>query len=102
MDDYYEYKIRPKVEIGNINDITELYQTDFDNGPYRITKSGTYKLMEDIVFNFNFKDSEDVDSVLEDDSWWPTSDQANDYPGSGDTNGAYDIFFFVFLFFFEK
>ena len=35
-----------------------LYQTHFIGGTYRITKSGTYKIMGDIVFDFNKNDKD--------------------------------------------
>lgn len=35
----------------NKNAVVELYQKDFENGPYVITQSGKYILMEDIVFD---------------------------------------------------
>ena len=30
----------------------ELYQSDFEDGTYRIPTPGTYKIMEDIMFDF--------------------------------------------------
>ena len=45
---------------GDLRDINivELHQSDFTKGTYRITKSGTYKIMEDIQFDFkpNYED----------------------------------------------
>ena len=65
-------------------DVYELYQSDFESGTYRIKKSGTYKIMEDIVFDFNAGDLNDPSGGT---SWWPTVDQADQYPGAGTTRG---------------
>ena len=42
-----------KQEILQQDTIIHLKQSDFDKGTYRILKSGTYIIDEDIVFNFN-------------------------------------------------
>ena len=43
----------------NTKQITELYNSDFANGPVYLTNPGVYKLMEDIEFNpfQNFTDN---------------------------------------------
>lgn len=42
-----------EVETGSLSDVFELYQSDFDEGTYRIQTAGYYKIMENIEFNFN-------------------------------------------------
>lgn len=39
------------VQLSNVSTVTEIYQKDFENGPYVITKPGKYVIMEDIEFN---------------------------------------------------
>ena len=75
-----------EVDTGSIDDVHELYQSDFEDGTYRIQKSGTYVIMEDIVFDFNAGDLDDPSSG---DSWWPTADQIDQYPGAGTTRGLF-------------
>ena len=53
-----------------------LYQTDFGQGTYRITESGTYIMMEDITFDFN------RGLGNEDGGWVPQHDQSVIYPGA--------------------
>ena len=61
-------------DTSSITDLYELYQSDFERGTYRIQKSGTYKIMEDITFDFN---AGDMNSPNEGEmQWWPTSDQS--------------------------
>ena len=43
-------------DTSSMDDVYELYQSDFVDGTYRIKKSGTYKIMEDIEFDFNAGD----------------------------------------------
>ena len=50
--------------MSSIGDFHELYQSDFVSGTFRIQKSGTYQIMEDIVFDFE-----------NDNDWWPSSEQ---------------------------
>merc|ERR1719361_1728224 len=74
----------------SVDDVVELWQSDFEEGTYRIETSGTYKIMEDIVFDFNAGDLYDPNSGT---SWWPTSDQVDDYPGAGSTRDIYYLGF---------
>lgn len=57
-----------------------LRQSDFDNGTYRITKSGYYVLSEDIKFNPNPSVWDEKTSSLSGDDWMPRSDQMGVYP----------------------
>ena len=43
-------------EESSIRDVYELWQSDFEEGTYRIQRAGTYKIMEDIEFDFNAGD----------------------------------------------
>ena len=61
-----------ETDTSSIADVYELYQSDFEAGTYRITKKGTYKIMEDIEFDFNSGDLDDPNT----DGWWPTSEQS--------------------------
>ena len=88
--------------------IVYLYNSDFKDGTYRIKESGTYIIMEDIIFNFNppsddemtdidnfSPNSIDVDELY----WFPTKDQANpitgEYSGLYTYSGAYTLGFFA-------
>lgn len=83
-----------ELEYDNTNTVYELYQKDFDKGPYRITKSGTYKIMENIVFDFNApKDRKN--GAFDVGSWWPTTDQSDEYDGAGSYTGSYCLGFFA-------
>ena len=73
------------IEEAVMPEVVKLYQSDFDSGTYRITRSATYQIMEDIVFDFNAGDVNDPNSG--DLQWWPTSDQADVYEGTGSTRG---------------
>ena len=80
----YERNQQPEEEdTSSVNDVYELHQSDFDDGTYRITKSGTYKIMEDITFDFNAGNLEDPNTGM---SWWPQEEQ-DEYPGAGTTRG---------------
>ena len=81
-------------DTGSMDDVHELYQSDFEDGTYRIKMSGTYKIMEDIEFDFNSGDLDDPNSGR---SWWPTSDQSDEYPGAGTTRGTVDSVFLCSL-----
>jgi len=72
------------VDSGDIDDLYELYQSDFEEGTYRIQKSGTYRIMEDIEFNFNSAND-----------WWPTTEQIDQYPGAGTSRDEYFMGFFA-------
>ena len=87
--------------------IVYLYNNDFEQGTYRIKESGTYIIMEDIVFNFNAPSDDemamdgfspnsiDVDELY----WYPTHEQSDkrtgDYPGLYDYEGAWSLGFFA-------
>ena len=88
-------------EQGSMDDVYYLYQKDFVEGTYRITKSGTYVIMEDITFDFNAGTSN------EDGAWLPHLDQIDEYPGAAQYRDPYfmgffagkflvDVFFFCF------
>ena len=83
-----------EVDTGKITDVHELWQKDFEDGTYRIQRSGTYKVMEDIVFDFNAGDLNDPSAGS---SWWPTSDQIDEYPGAGTTRGLWCVHFVKML-----
>ena len=58
-------------------DVTYLYNADFERGTYRITEGGTYVVMEDIKLDFN-NDLDDPNCVG---AYYPGSDQVDMYPG---------------------
>merc|ERR1719361_3414005 len=74
----------------SVDDVVELWQSDFEEGTYRIETSGTYKIMEDIVFDFNAGDLSNPNDGI---SWWPSSDQVDKYPGAGSTRDIYYLGF---------
>ena len=76
--DYEEQHAPEEEDTSSIDDVHELYQSDFESGTYRIQKSGTYKIMEDIVFDFN---AGDVMNPSAGTSWWPQEEQSDLYPG---------------------
>ena len=82
---FFVQKKEAEDEGGSISDIIELFQSDFEDGTFRIQQSGTYKIMEDIVFDFNAGDLDDPNVGT---SWWPTSDQQAEYPGAAATRGS--------------
>ena len=71
-------------ESGSISDVIELFQSDFEDGTYRIQRSGTYKIMEDITFDFNAGDLDDPNDGA---GWWPSEDQVDRYEGAGSNKG---------------
>ena len=77
-------------DTSSIDDLYELDQSDFMNGTYRIQQSGTYKIMEDIIFDFN---AGDLEYPNEGKSWWPMADQWREYPGTGQTRDNYVLGF---------
>ena len=79
-------------EVGFVDDVHELWQSDFVDGTYRITESGTYVVMEDITFDFNAGDWERPN---EGSSWWPTADQMDQYPGAGGWRDEYFMGFWA-------
>jgi len=72
--------------------VIELYQRDFESGTYRITESGTYVVMEDIIFDFNAGDVEDPNAEW---AWWPLPEQSDEYNGAGSTRDEYYMGFFA-------
>jgi len=87
-------------ELNSVNDQYELYQKDFLYGTYRITKSGTYTIMEDIIFNFNAPDNfiagETSPNGIDTYAWWPNPSTQHDiYIGSGEYHGPYFLGFFA-------
>ena len=68
----------------------ELWQSDFEDGTYRIRQSGTYKIMEDIVFDFNAGDTADPSAGT---AWWPQKEQIDEYPGVCFVAHFYDLVF---------
>lgn len=71
-------------------DITMLYQDDFEKGTYRITESGTYMVMEDIILNFNpAPENSESPNSYDDNWWWPTEEQEDEYPGAQQARDAY-------------
>ena len=79
-------------ESDSISDIIELFQSDFEDGTFRIQQSGTYKIMEDIVFDFNAGDLNDPNDGV---GWWPRSDQVDEYEGAGTSRGMAFSRYFV-------
>ena len=80
-----------RIAIPSSEIVTELYQSDFESGTYRIKVSGLYKIMEDIVFDFNA----DYDSPNSAEAWWPHEDQSDIYPGAGDYHDPYFLGFWA-------
>ena len=71
--------------------IYRLHQKDFNDGTYRITNPGYYKIMEDITFDFK----SNYDSPNSEGAWFPTVDQISEYPGAGQARDAYYYGFFA-------
>ena len=69
----------------------EEEETDFEYRTYRIRKSGTYKTMEGIVFDFNPNE----ESPQEDGAYLPLASQSDDYPGADSYKDAYSSGFFA-------
>ena len=52
--------------------------------------------MEDIVFDFNAQDIYDDNiDLFGPDTWWPSSEQSDDYPGAGEGSGPFFLGFFA-------
>lgn len=66
--------------IDKLNNIKYLYQRDFSEGTYRITKPGKYKLYENIVFHPNANNG-----------FKPRNDQSNKYPRGGYVLGFFAV-----------
>merc|ERR1719283_457884 len=79
--------------IGFVDDVVELYQKDFAKGTYRIRQSGTYRIMEDIEFDFNAGDLEAPNAGEK--QWWPMAEQSEQYPGAGTQRDEYFMGFFA-------
>ena len=57
----------------------ELYQKDFNDGTYRILQPGYYKIMEDIIFDFNAPDgwdgiNDNLETYNDLHDWYPSED----------------------------
>ena len=72
--------------------IIYLYQSDFEHGTYRIRESGTYIVMEDIIFDFN---AGDINDPLHPDAWWPKGNQHKIYPGAKQYRDPYFLGFWA-------
>merc|ERR1719283_761063 len=79
--------------IGFVDDVVELYQKDFAKGTYRIRQSGTYRIMEDIEFDFNAGDLSAPNAGEK--QWWPMAEQSELYPGAGAQRDEYFMGFFA-------
>merc|ERR1719447_843036 len=88
---YTEFHTESVGDSDVVDGVVTLYQSDFEWGTYRIQKSGTYVLMEDITFDFNAGDLEHPNDG--DMQWWPRSDQIDQYPGAGTTEDEYYLGF---------
>ena len=88
------------------SNVVRLRQNDFLDGTYRIVKSGTYVITEDIAFDFNgpsalemAQDFFSPNSIDGDElHWFPTHSQAvrdGDYPGLFNYEGAFSLGFFA-------
>jgi len=76
--------------------IYQIYAEDFRRGTYRITRSGTYLIMEDIELNFNAPpEGSESPNNYEENYWWPTEEQTDEYPGAMGTRDAYFLGFFA-------
>ena len=78
----------------------ELYQSDFEEGTYRITTPGTYVIMEDIVFDFNAPDGwkdGGLDGYNGKDHWFPKEEHnvEEKYPGAYDLYNPYFMGFYA-------
>jgi len=74
------------------DNVVELTQQDFVKGTYRITRSGTYKVMEDIAFDFQAGNVKNPNAA---NSWFPKKVQQKSYPGAGGTRDEYHLGFFA-------
>ena len=90
-------KKKKKVEVTKTseNNIVELYQKDFEEGTYRIKEPGYYKIMEDIVFDFNNIDKETEEYNNPTDGWFPLDSQQDKYPGAGQYRDNFFLGFFA-------
>ena len=106
FDPAYDVHDEPPLD-GRDTNIVYLYNSDFEHGTYRIKESGTYVLMEDIIFNFNAPSDDemndenfspnsiDVDELY----WFPTKEQADpvtgSHPGLYSYSGPFTLGFFA-------
>jgi len=97
---------KPQVTDNRDTNIVYLYNADFLTGTYRIFESGTYIVMEDLVFNFNAPSQAEVDSEMfspnsvdvDELYWYPSTAQAavdGPYPGLYRYEGPYSLGFFA-------
>ena len=68
--------------------VTQLYPSDFESDTYRIKTSGIYKIMKDMIFDFNAN----YDSLNSVKVWWPHEDQSDEYLSAGDYHDLYNFF----------
>lgn len=71
-------EMKEMTESNAISHIVYLYQSDFDEGTYRIQRGGTYHIMEDIEFDFNAN----IDEPNARGSYMPRPEQSDLYPGT--------------------
>ena len=106
FDPEYEKGFSSEIMDERQTNIVYLYNDDFVDGTLRIKRSGTYIIMEDIVFNFNAPSAEqmakesfspnaiDMDELY----WYPTTEQAKvngEYPGLYTYSGPFTLGFFA-------
>ena len=94
FDEEKERELNQEESIDDERVYIKLYQNDFEHGTFRIIKSGTYTLMENIKFNFNAGGIKHPNAEY---SWMPYQDQEDDYPGASQSNhdGFYSMGFFA-------
>merc|ERR1719242_2037733 len=91
---YDKFHASTDEDTGSTDDVYELRNSDFVEGTYRIKRSGTYRIMEDITFDFNPSALNEPSSG---DSWWPVADQADIYEGAAGTRDNYYLGFIAGL-----
>ena len=79
--------------VGALEDEVRIYQEDFAASTLRIQQSGTYRLMENILFDSNAGDLNASNAGEK--QWWPLASQADKYPGAESTRDAYLMGFFA-------
>eukprot|EP01084_Bolivina_argentea_P136714 240786_1 len=80
-----------------------ISQSDIESGTYRITEPGTYVLSQDLKFNFNAPNTDDMsdetwspnDYDTDTMPWFPSKDQQDIYDGLYTYNGLYSLGFFA-------
>ncbi len=78
---------------GALSDEVRLHQKDFADDTLRIQQSGTYRLMEDITFDFNAGDLDAPNAGGK--QWWPMAAQSEQYPGAESWRDEYFMGFFA-------